>query len=53
MLGITLVYAPQYSSNSTLDGSFLPLIEGFPVGLGAAILVGGYPSGLYTATLVK
>jgi len=46
--GIPLVYAPQCSSNSMSDGSFLPLIEGYPVGLGAAILVGGYPSGLHT-----
>jgi len=35
------------------DGSFLPLIEGYPVGLGATILVGSYPSGLHTVTLLK
>jgi len=35
------------------DGSFLPLIEGYTVGLDAVILVGGYPSGLHAVTLLE
>jgi len=48
-----MVYMPQYASNSVSDGSFLPLIEGYPVGLRATILVGGYPNGFHAATLVE
>jgi hypothetical protein len=51
-MAITTVCPQQHSSNSASDGSMLPLVDGYPVGLCAAILVEGYPNGLRVAILV-
>jgi len=44
---------PQCLSNSLSDRSFLPLVDGYHLGLRVAILVGGYPNGLHAAMRVE
>jgi len=40
-------------SNSTSDGSSIPLVDGYPISLRTEILVEGYPNSFHTATFVN
>jgi hypothetical protein len=51
--GIPTACAPQLSSNSASDHSSLPLIDGYPNSLRAAIVVECYPHGLRAEVLIE
>ena len=48
-----MVYVQQCASNSVLDGSMLPLVDGNPISLRAPILVDGYPNILSILMLIE
>jgi len=53
MTAIASVYVLQCLSNSTSDGSSIPLVDGHPIGWCAEILVEGYPNGFHATILVN
>ena len=48
-----MVYVQQCASNSVSDGSMLPLVDGNPISLRAAILVNRYPNILSISMLIE
>jgi len=52
-MAILSVYILQCLSNSASDGSSIPLVDGYPIGLHTEILVEGYLNGFHTVILVN